>query len=257
LYTAGKIGSFMGVRDRSNTSIESFFAMDLDGPCKTHDGTGLYSKIPEADFPENSLLERFDTMQTERKSVRRTNYILALVIVVLAGSIIMLVSPLFSPRSRVRSTIANVEIEYRNCGSSSAEARRRGCIMDVISRTWHVPQCYDAELAEEFINLKDWHWYTDTSGKTELSRAEVERGDGPDPFYVTREYHLLHCQFVFRKLQRAIQYNTPVDSYMGNYNHTKHCSLELWDHWKTPEERQITDSPFILIYPTCPVPIIR
>ena len=47
--------------------------------------------------------------------------------------------------------------------------------------------------------------------------------------YVSWEYHLRHCTAMWKKLHRAIrgEGKTAVDSYIANYEHTKHCEHML------------------------------
>ena len=51
---------------------------------------------------------------------------------------------------------------------------------------------------------------------------KVRLGEGP--CYVPWAHHLWHCGFLWRKMHKAVMAKTPVDSYIGNYTHTEHCS---------------------------------
>ena len=112
---------------------------------------------------------------------------------------------------------------YTNCGNTFEEARARGCLFDTISFSWLAPECHDEELVAEFDKLPIvWHFYTDPAGTQEVPMDVVERGERA--LYVPWSHHLWHCSFLWRKMHRAVMAGTPVDSYIGLYAHTKHCS---------------------------------
>ena len=71
-----------------------------------------------------------------------------------------------------------------------------------------------------------WHWYTDRRGSREVPYAEVQLGEHKE-LYVTWEYHLVHCVFMWKKLHRAVQNGWKVDNYLGNMGHTEHCGHML------------------------------
>ena len=110
----------------------------------------------------------------------------------------------------------------RSCGKTSEEARRNGCIFDTISFSWLVPECYDHELVEEFDKKIHTPFFKDTAGTMQATMDEVRTGD--NSYYVPWEHHLWHCGFLWRKMHKSIMAGTPVDSYIGNYTHTEHCS---------------------------------
>jgi hypothetical protein len=153
--------------------------------------------------------------------------------------------------SPTHKTISSSSISY-NCGNTSAEARLKGCVFDIMNRGWFPPACYDAELTAEFDALGEalggWKWYLNREGTEEISREEYEAGEGPQPLFVTQELHLWHCAYQWRKYHRAVERNTPIDSYMGFYNHTVHCSKILALH----KEREGAAIEFYLTFPECP-----
>lgn len=113
-----------------------------------------------------------------------------------------------------------------HCGNTTAEAKANGCVIDLISGAWVHPACYDQELEKEFLEYGDWKWYADPKGETELSE-EFMRTTPPDPVWVSLAYHDAHCAFTWRKLHRAAMRGTPIDSQIGSYVHTNHCSGAL------------------------------
>lgn len=78
---------------------------------------------------------------------------------------------------------------FGDCGESPSEARSLGCLYDVTSSSWLPPECYDAELINEFLALRDWVWYYNVQGNIAAPREEVLAGN-LDDLIVTREYHM-------------------------------------------------------------------
>lgn len=112
----------------------------------------------------------------------------------------------------------------RHCGSTAEEARAKGCIFDTISFAWLMPECYDAELVEEFSHIPyKFNFYTTKEKETAVAYpwSEVEKGERA--MYVPWSHHLWHCGFLYKKMHRAIMAGKPVDSYIGNFTHTEHC----------------------------------
>lgn len=94
---------------------------------------------------------------------------------------------------------------------------------------------------------KPWKWYLDPGGRHELSRQDVQDGTH-DFLFVSWEYHLVHCVYMWRKLHRAIEVGGIVDSYVGNYNHTMHCSKKLL---ADGVDRQEKNTIIHIKYPDC------
>lgn len=148
-----------------------------------------------------------------------------------------------------------------HCGNSSAEALANGCILDLIPGAWVHPQCYDAELEAEFLSYAPeneggkWHWYRDPEGKSELSEDEMRATGGPNPVYVSLAYHDAHCAFTWRKLHRAVVMGRAIDSHIGSYVHTKHCSGRLSKARSDPTFPQwVAPARFYNIFTHCDLP---
>ncbi|KAL2263972.1 hypothetical protein VTK26DRAFT_3966 [Humicola hyalothermophila] len=146
-----------------------------------------------------------------------------------------------------------------NCGSSPSEARRRGCRFDILSFAWQTPECYDAELMEEFIGYDNWTFYThpfsststsgtdggisDSNSGNPPSTTDAEFGtdtvdistalEGERTLYVDWKYHVVHCTFMWRQMHRAYTVRGYIDSHLDDYRHTLHCQLTLLDR-ETP-----------------------
>ncbi|KAI1264370.1 hypothetical protein F5Y18DRAFT_436771 [Xylariaceae sp. FL1019] len=120
---------------------------------------------------------------------------------------------------------------YSPCGNTAEEAKARGCHFDTISFCWLPDECYDADLVETFEATRNWQFYLDEEGKHPISHEELIGGHGNN-LWVSWEYHLRHCLFMWIKLHRAVlAKNDPsqpqIDSYIASLNHTNHCATIL------------------------------
>lgn len=155
--------------------------------------------------------------------------------------------PANSPDGFSSMSTSRQEGTWDQCGNSPADAIERGCRFDVMSFSWLPLPCFDSSLSAEFLALRDWHWYLDSTDEQEVLVNEVELGTH-DQLFVTWEYHLNHCTYMWKKLHRAILREGPIDSYIGNYSHTLHCAEVLVGNSVPLAEKNT----FIFIkYPTC------
>jgi hypothetical protein len=143
----------------------------------------------------------------------------------------------------------------QHCGNSSEEAIRNGCVLDFIPGAWVHPDCYDKDLEKEFLEYAGSHWYADPAGEQELSEDFMRRTGGPSPVYVSLKYHDAHCAYTWRKLHRAVLRGTPIDSQIGKYQHTMHCStaLEIAREAGTYPERK-APARFFNVFTSCELP---
>jgi hypothetical protein len=175
-----------------------------------------YDALPTHEDMINSERKELQSINALHKWRTRSRILLAIAIVGLM-CFVLLYLYLFH-RSR--------HPEWENCGSSPAEALSLGCSFDVMSFTWIPTRCFDQELMEDFLALRSWSWYMDKEGVNSVDFAAVSAGCY-DELYVTEEYHLYHCTYMWRKMHRAILEGRPLDSYIGNINHTEHCGMML------------------------------
>lgn len=128
----------------------------------------------------------------------------------------------YSQRTRYVSTLRS------GCGNSAAEAQAKGCHFDMMSWLWVPHECFDAELVEDFIQLRDWKWYTSHRGleKDRVPLADVKTGMY-DSLWAPQEYHMWHCTYMWKKMHRTILRHGPIDNDVANYNHTLHCEKML------------------------------
>ncbi|KAI0532822.1 hypothetical protein GGR58DRAFT_522428 [Xylaria digitata] len=114
------------------------------------------------------------------------------------------------------------------CGSTAEEAKARGCHFDTISFCWLPDECYDSDLVDTFEATRNWEYWADPEP---ISREELVGGHGNN-LWVSWEYHLRHCMFMWMKLQRAVLAKgdpdrPQIDSYIASLNHTNHCATIL------------------------------
>lgn len=112
------------------------------------------------------------------------------------------------------------------CGSSRDEALQAGCIFDLMSFTWTHEDCYDADLETDFLSHQAWKWYLDREGTAAADEKRVREGQFAS-LHVTWEYHRLHCVYMMRKMARATAAERPLDAYLMDLGHTKHCLGQL------------------------------
>ncbi|OTB00952.1 hypothetical protein M426DRAFT_26061 [Hypoxylon sp. CI-4A] len=114
--------------------------------------------------------------------------------------------------------------EFGHCGSTIAEAKSLGCVFDSMSWAWQRPECYHAELVEDFLSRMDWKLYytNETVESKEASREAWERGDYVT-LYVDKAWHFFHCMYSWRKFHEAFQKKMPMDNDIAMFGHTMHC----------------------------------
>jgi|SRR3569833_1057220 len=193
------------------------------------------------DFPIEDSSSN-ETLQSPKAASRRLVWYL---ILALAGFSLLTVF-VFTPRPQSQETHRQARASMP-CGNSSTEALGNGCIFDIMSFTWSHPQCFDEELMSDFLKYKQWTWWFDAEGEKPVPWSHVSAGHHPQ-LYVTWEYHLAHCTFMWRKMHRAIAAGKPLDSYVGNIHHTLHCGEMLLDREAALDERNTI---IRVKYPSC------
>lgn len=127
----------------------------------------------------------------------------------------------------------NEDILRSPCGSTPAQAKALGCNFDIISFCWLPDRCYDAELSSSFEKLAQWEWYMDHNRTKPVPKTEALTGNF-DGLYVSWEYHIQHCVYMWEKMHRALlgEGKRAVDGYIGPYSHTEHCGNMLLSRGK-------------------------
>jgi hypothetical protein len=131
------------------------------------------------------------------------------------------------------------------------------CIFDLASFAWLPTPCADEILTSQFLAQRSWIWYHDAGGQSPAHVEDVMAGKH-DNLYVSAEYHVLHCTFMWRKLHRALLSGAPIDGYIGNYGHTEHCEKMILAAMNGSSEAQFGKDKINTIirtkWPDCPIP---
>lgn len=176
-----------------------------------------------------------------------TAILCAVILVSSSGAVYMILSVLFTRRSEQLPQHHSTGVAPSSCGNSREEALAVGCQFDVMSFSWLPPDCYDGELVAEFEALGPWEWFDGPEGRVVADEKAVREGR-LDRLYVTWEFHLLHCTFQWKKMHRALLAGRPIDSYIGNFSHTRHCEHMIMNR-RTPLNSTGTD--IFIKYPSC------
>jgi hypothetical protein len=182
----------------------------------------------------------FSIMKQARWSAKQNRpYIISAILMVAMSICVIIIYHTFPLREeRLRGT-------FGECGTSPAEARSLGCQFDAMSFSWLPSGCYDAELVDDFLALRDWEWFYDAAGQHAIPKEEVLKGELTD-LIVTREYHLFHCTYQWRKMHRGMVKGV-IDSYIANYEHTAHCEHMLTEG----VPMNTTDTVIVMKFPQC------
>jgi hypothetical protein len=161
--------------------------------------------------------EYFEESSTEAKRGRsRSLFYLSITLIAIVEALAFL--------GYIHTTKIENAATWRHCGNTSEEAHANNCVLDFIAGAWVPKACWDFELENEFLNLTAWHWYADSGGEQELSIESIREDGGPDPIFVTVEYHWVHCAYTWKKMHRARMMHLPIDTHVGDYAHTVHCA---------------------------------
>jgi hypothetical protein len=137
-------------------------------------------------------------------------------------AIVLMVAIVFT--SIVSTSRTESQPSLSDCGNSPSTARTRGCSFDLISFAWQTPECFDASLVSEFATWDDWTFYTDRKGNMTVPQEVALLGE--QSLWVTWDYHLVHCTFMWRQMHRAYEKGW-IDAHLHAYNHTLHCQKML------------------------------
>ena len=138
----------------------------------------------------------------------------------------------------------------KHCGGLSVEERAIMCKFDIMSFSWLPPACFDQELIDEFNSVKDWGYWEHKMGAGGTVSME-EANKGLRDLYVSWDHHKHHCMFMIKKLHRAVVSGRPIDSYVGNYGHTKHCERMLFSNETDSLSIALVNSPILVKTPAC------
>ena len=132
------------------------------------------------------------------------------------------------------------------CGNSTIEAQRNGCKFDPLALAWMPDHCRDDELTDDFNRAGlgadgAWDYWADEAGTIPLDTIGVSLlADSGGLVWVTNRWHLVHCNYYWRKLYKASSLMDPLRNTMA---HIVHCGeleierpardLDKVDSWST------------------------
>jgi hypothetical protein len=142
------------------------------------------------------------------------------------------------------------------CGKTPEEALARGCKFDMLVTAWLPPRCIDYELVDEFMAVGNWQFYKKLHGTEEDKFGSYNPeflGSVNRTIYTTRRWHITHCLYMFKKLNRALVNGWIVDGESVSEPHTEHCmdtflQEDLFGPVLDPDEIQTY---LEIIYPPC------
>ncbi|PYI06678.1 hypothetical protein BO78DRAFT_294227, partial [Aspergillus sclerotiicarbonarius CBS 121057] len=115
------------------------------------------------------------------------------------------------------------------CGTSDQEALAMGCRYDHLAVDWLPPHCIDDELTAEF-DLSgpgpdgEWPYFKHHNGTGPVGTAELDGyAEAAVDYYTTRQWHIAHCVFTWRKQFRARFTGKMVEPWNDNEEHIVHC----------------------------------
>lgn len=125
-------------------------------------------------------------------------------------------------------------INILHCGDSPDEARAMGCKFQIHTYAWVPAPCFDPVLQEEWLNLRDWEYYTDKYDEGEQVDISVALA-GERNLYSTWGQHIEHCAFTWRKFTRSQSGSGVLLTNRDlSYEHVHHCSDALRTKFEHP-----------------------
>jgi len=115
-----------------------------------------------------------------------------------------------------------------DCGRSAAEARRQGCVFDLMLSTWIHSSCYDGEMMKRYLRQGNHSYFHDEEMQHELSEEEALRGEYRT-IWTDGEFHLRHCVYLMDMQLRAYVTGGPIEVSIYNHGQSQHCvNMTLW-----------------------------
>ena len=140
------------------------------------------------------------------------------------------------------------------CGTSNEEAIAMGCIYDHIAVDWLPPDCTDRDLVAEFDRSGPgpngtWPYFVLSTvsekepqfAPLDIAQIDTYAAQGTD-YFATREWHILHCMFIWRKQLRAGLSGKVVEPWNNHEEHIKHCSSYIVDAIRTNQRLDDIDT---------------
>lgn len=157
----------------------------------------------------------------------------------------MLLTPLSHMKAELEKSSTSLD-----CGNSTADAKAKGCIYDLMASGWLPPSCYQQQLSERYLATDKWKFYTEDGGQgTQLSYEMAKQGQF-DAMYVSNGFHIAHCLYGWERYSAARKNNLPIDRQAKALHHATHCSDFILQY---PNHNSINTS-IVSSYFTCERP---
>jgi hypothetical protein len=118
------------------------------------------------------------------------------------------------------------------CGTTVAEAKKRGCTFDVLTKYWLPAEC-PRTGAKEYLEIGG-NFYKDYLGRERLTEENIANLAGTEDFvrstlwYTEERDHLAHCAFMFLRIAQSVHDGSRLDAYSANIDHARHCKRSLF-----------------------------
>jgi len=89
------------------------------------------------------------------------------------------------------------------------------------------PRCIDHDLVKEFRAVHPWESYADWSGTYLLTEDPDTLGSRIETIWTTRRWHVAHCLYMWKKLNRALTLGGNTDGEVIWQRHTDHCTTMI------------------------------
>ena len=235
-------------------SFQSYFALFK---WKRWQDQQAYARVDIAGVADGGELEPSIPSSSKESSKRQLLVYTILIYMILSSIILLHLAFSASFYNKIRNPLSSnakpdSTIMFSPCGNTPSEARAAGCVFDIVAFSWLPPRCHDAELGEEFRQLKDWEYYLDRN-RTRLVSLEMALTGEFTGLNTKFEHHLHHCTFLWKKMHRALLSGgggkQAIDSVTAAYVHTEHCSKVLTTNREVALD--VINSAFLVRYPDC------
>jgi hypothetical protein len=133
------------------------------------------------------------------------------------------------------------------CGTNPQEALARGCHFDIIATAWLPPKCIDNDLVTEFEASYPWVYFRNPNGTDPYPRDHDLLGSQNTTIWTTFRWHVAHCLYMWKKLNRALVQGHMTDGETITQAHTDHCSSSILQMQDPDAIIAIVE----IIYPPC------
>lgn len=163
---------------------------------------------------------------------------------ILGAAICLILGYMIHPKDQLLSTTFNASapMSELHCGNSSTEARKLGCVFDLLTNNWMPEYCSDpltdGEYREWVLDsdrqLGAWAFYHDEEAQQKISSEEELSNMVGHHVWTTTENHLAHCTFLARRMHRLV--TGEIDAVAHNtFAHTLHCTSSILEAIGAPE----------------------